>query len=346
MAGGAEKIEPRPTIPWPAGIPQNLREREERVLHADLAQLAATLADLRAQRAAKVAQRDKYIANIAATNALITSLNEHSGMIEKLLKEGWASRAKYLDMLQPVLQAKETLATLQGSLATAIEAISAADAQIVQARETFIADNTTKLAAAEQRVDQFSQELIKDTEKVKDMTLRAPISGTVQASAVTTIGQVVTTGQQLLQVVPDGVPLEIEAYVENTDIGFVAAGQPANIKVDTFPFTRYGSIDGTVVQVANDAIPGKQAQKQQTDPSQAPSLDSSMSVTTAAQQTQDLVFPVIVKPARTHMTIGGKKIPLTSGMTVTVEIKTESRRVISYILSPLVQAFSDAGHER
>ena len=71
-----------------------------------------------------------------------------------------------------------------------------------------------------------------------------------------------------------------------------------------------------------------------------------MSATTAAQQTQDLVYPITVVPSRSTMNVGGKAVPLTSGMTVLVEIKTESRRAINYILSPLASALSTAAQER
>ena len=80
--------------------------------------------------------------------------------------------------------------------------------------------------------------------------------------------------------------------------------------------------------------------------SQAPSLDGSMSITTAAQATQDLVYPVIIEPAQTTMDVDGKQVPLVSGMTLTAEIKTERRSAISYILSPLVDTLSTAAHER
>ena len=91
------------------------------------------------------------------------------------------------------------------------------------------------------------------------MTLKAPIAGTIEALAVTTVGQIVKPGQQLMQVVPDKAPLEIEAYVLNSDIGFVRAGESATIKVDTFPYPRYGTIAGKVFKVSKDAISGKAA---------------------------------------------------------------------------------------
>ena len=345
-AARAAQIDTHPAIAWPADIPQDVRLRERSVLDSDLAKLTANLGDLDAQRAEKIAERDKYTQNIAATKSLINSLSAQLDMTDKMTKQGWSSEAQYLKQLDPVLQAKESEVSLEGELTTAVQDIAVVDAQIVQTRQTFLATETSQLASDERSIDQLEQNLVKATEQLREMTLRAPIDGTVQASAVTTIGQVVTTGQQLMDVVPDSGDLQIQAYVLNEDIGFVRPGQQVNIKIDSFPYSRYGSIDGAVVKVANDAIPGKQGQQQQTNGSQPPSLDGSMSITTAAQATQDLVFPVIIKPAQTTMNIDGKQIPLVSGMTLTAEIKTERRSAISYILSPLIDTLSTAGHER
>ena len=345
-AAGVAQIDTHPVIAWPPDVPQDLRRREQAVLDSDLAKLAADLANLDAQRTEKIAERDMYTANIAANKNLIESLSALVGMTEKMTKQGWSSQAQYLRQVDPVLKVKETEASLEGQLATAVQEIAVVETQIVQARQTFLAAETSQLASDERNVDQLEQNLVKATQKLREMTLRAPIDGTVQASAVTTIGQVVTTGQQLMDVVPDNDRLQIQAYVLNEDIGFVKPGQPVNIKIDTFPYSRYGSIDGTVLKVANDAIPGKQGQQQQMNGSQAPSLDGTMSITTAAQATQDLVYPVIIEPAQTTMDVDGKQVPLVSGMTLTAEIKTERRSAISYILSPLVDTLSTAAHER
>jgi hemolysin D len=345
-AATAAHIDTRPAITWPADIPQDVRQRERAVLDSDLAKLAANLDDLDAQRTEKIAERDKYSANIAATKSLITSLAAQLAMTDKMTKAGWSSQAQYLQQLDPVLQAKESKVSLEGELSTSVKDIAVVDAQIVQTRQTFLNTETSQLASDESNLEQLEQNLVKATEQLREMTLRAPIEGTVQASAVTTIGQVVTSGQQLMDVVPDSDRLQIQAYVLNEDIGFVKPGQPVNIKIDAFPYSRYGSIDGAVVKVANDAISGKQGQQQQMNGSQPPSLDGDTSITTAAQATQDLVFPVIIKPAQTTMNIDGKQIPLMSGMTLTAEIKTERRTAISYILSPLIDVFSTAGHER
>jgi hemolysin D len=163
----------------------------------------------------------------------------------------------------------------------------------------------------------------------------------IEASTLTSLGQVVTPGLQVMQIVPAASPLEIECYVENTDAGFIKPGQLAMIKVDTFPYTRYGTIEGRVMKVARDALPGKQHLS-----STATILDGAMAVSSAAQQTSDLVFPVTVEPLQTSVLVDGRRLPITSGMTATVEIKTESRRAIDYVLAPIKAVLATAAQER
>ncbi|RFB77944.1 HlyD family type I secretion periplasmic adaptor subunit [Methylovirgula sp. 4M-Z18] len=345
-AGRATPIDTQTQIQWTGDIPQAIKDREQKNLTAALTELSATLDNLQAQRTVKVSTRDKYAANIKVSQQQLDVITERTKMFETLWQKGWASRATYLDQQQTLLQTQSALTALEGSLADAEAAIPVLDAQIVQTREGFISTNVDALTTAQRQEDSTEQDLIKAQETVKNQTLRAPIDGTVEASAVTTVGQVVNTGAQLMQVVPTDAPLEIEAYILNTDAGFVRAGQNAIIKVDTFPYTRYGTISGKVVKVANDAIPGKQAQNQQNNPSLPPSASGDLSITTAAQNNQDLVFPVIIHPDRTSVSIDGKPVQLSSGLTVTVDIKTESRRALSYILSPVADVLATAAHER
>lgn len=341
-----DKIDPKTPIAWDAEIPKEVREREEGALRSDLSNLIATLDSLAAQKKEKEAARDKAAASMESQKKVIDLIAEHVGMRQKLADQGWNSRAQLIELLQQKATAELALTTLDGQRLDAIAQIAVIDSNVVKARQTFISASITELVAEDRQVQDLLQQLEKAKFKVAQTTLKAPIDGVVQATAVTTIGQVVSSGQQLMQIVPEGTPLEIQAYVLNTDIGFVSVGQEAIINVDSFPFTRYGSLYGKVTQVAVDALPGKQGLQQQKDASKAPSNTGQLSVTTAAEQTSDLVYPVTIVPSRFTMRVGDKDIPVVSGMTVSVQIKTESRRAIDYILSPLAQALSNAAQER
>ena len=145
-----------------------------------------------------------------------------------------------------------------------------------------------------------------------------------------------------MRIVPDGTELEIEAYVENKDIGFVEAGQPAIVKIESFPFTRYGVFEAKVARVAHDAIPEPDAQTVEGNPAKT----TKSSYFGGAQRTQNLVFPVTLTLARKTMDIDGAHIPLRPGMAATVEVKTGKRRILEYVFSPLVETVSSAMKER
>jgi multidrug efflux pump subunit AcrA (membrane-fusion protein) len=162
--------------------------------------------------------------------------------------------------------------------------------------------------------------------------LTAPIAGTVQQLAIHTVGGVVTSAQVLLALVPSDGPIEIEAMISNRDVGFVQPGQRAEIKVDTFNFTKYGLLHG---DVPHDAIVRDKPVDRAGEKS--PGTDSSSS----EPKGQDLSFAARVSLDRSQMQIDDKLINLTPGMAVTVEIKTGSRSVLSYLLSPLIRY----GHE-
>lgn len=193
---------------------------------------------------------------------------------------------------------------------------------VEQKRAAKAQEHAGELADAETRAHSLSEELAKAQTRAAQQYLTAPIDGVVQQLAVYTVGGVVTPAQQLMVIAPAEGALEIEAYVENQDIGFVTENQDAEVKIESFPFTHYGTLPGKVVSLSRDAVPLEKPVKG---------------------------FFYSARVSLQHSTIrvdNGKEVPLTPGMNVTVEIKTGRRRVIEYFLSPLLQALNDSVRER
>jgi hemolysin D len=197
-----------------------------------------------------------------------------------------------------------------------------------------------ELAKAEQKAAALAQDVIKAQERTKLQVLTAPADGVVQQLTVHTVGGVVTPGQSLAVVVPLDSQLEIEAMVPNRDIGFVSAGQEAAIKVDTFNFTRYGLLHGQVLSVSQDAITREKPQDKSGEPNRG--AENASSEPTG----QEFVYAARVTLDRAEMQIEGRPVKLAPGMAVTVEIKTGSRRIISYLLSPLMRYRQEMMRER
>jgi len=169
--------------------------------------------------------------------------------------------------------------------------------------------------------------------------LTAPVDGTIQQVSVHTVGGVVTPAQQLMVVVPADSPLEIEAMVSNRDIGFVHLGQAAQVKIDTFNFTRYGLLHGKVTSISRDAIARDR-------PADKSSTAAGAASDSSEPQGQELVYAARIALDNTKMNIDGKLVSLSPGMAVTAEIKTGSRRVIEYLLSPLLRYRQESLRER
>lgn len=341
--GAAERDDfSTPEMDWPEDIPRAIREREARVLRGDLGQLDASLKSFDAQIMQKNEEERRLVATLREQEALVETLGQRVTMRRNLLARGSAPKAAVIDAVEAQQAQLTTLAAQKGQLAETGAALEVLAKERRKAIDAFLAENAQKLAEAERQIDELRQKRVKAHEKSDHMTLRSPIAGTVLGTSVTTQNQVLTTSEELMRIVPDGALLEIEAYLPNKDIGFVAPGQSAVVKVEAFPFTRYGMLDARVTRVAHDAVPEPEAEQTEGHPSRG--LKSQGAA--GAQRMQNLVFPVTVVTERMSMSIDGVEIPLTSGMAVSVEMTTGKRRILEYLFSPLVETASRALKER
>ena len=329
-------------IDWWHGVPEAIRQREMEVGFADLRNLVGQAQALEAQRAQKHAERDRLINTIAAQERLIRTLQERVDMRASLLRTESGTRASVIDAMETL---HYQMAALEGERGQVLETERASDALSAERNKTianFISDNMTRANEAERQATETEQRLLKARVKVDHMSLRSPSHGIVQALSITGVGQVLQPGQEVMRIVPQRGDIEIEVYVENKDIGFIYEGQDAYLKIEAFPFTRYGVVEAKVIRVGKDAIPDPDAKQLEGDPSR-PSESRSQA---GAQHVQSLVFPVILKAEQKSIFAEGHHIPLSAGMAVTAEIKTGQRRIIDYLLSPIKEVNSEAMHER
>lgn len=210
------------------------------------------------------------------------------------------------------LEKEQAKVDLQGQLADAKNQRAALIAQTRKEANDFIIEGNKIIAAGQQ--DQR-----RAGEHSKLLKLTTPVDGTVQQLSVHTVGGVVPAAQPLMQIVPKENVVEVEAFLENKDVGFVQAGQAAEVKIDAFDYTKYGTIKAKVRHVSQDAI---------------------------QDEKKGLIYSTKVVVDKNSIFVDGKTMPLSAGMSVSVEIKTGTRRVIEYVLSPLVQHQREALHER
>ncbi|MED5612606.1 HlyD family type I secretion periplasmic adaptor subunit [Janthinobacterium sp. P210005] len=210
------------------------------------------------------------------------------------------------------LEKEQARIDLAGQLASARSERAALVAQTRKDAYDALAEGARGAAASDQDARRASA-------RGSLLRLTAPVDGTVQQLKLHTVGGVVPAAQALMQIVPRQGRLEIDAMLENRDAGFVQAGQAVAIKVDAFDYTKYGTVPAVVSSVSRDAI---------------------------EDEKKGLVYAVRITLRQPAIAVDGRLVPLSAGMAVRAEIRTGTRRVIEYVLSPLVQHQKEALHER
>ena len=302
-----------------AGIAASRLAAEQRLLEGEYAAYLTRVEQIDAEigrREAELHTAEESVAKLSQTAPIARARAED---YKNLLAQNFISKHGYLDREQVRIEQERDLAGRQAKLVELQASISEGGRQ----RAALVAE--TKRAAldrqheASQKVAALSQELVKAESRARLMRLTSPVTGTVQQLAMHTVGGVVTPAQALMVIVPGEHPLEVEAFVQNKDIGFVRPGQEVEVKIETYTFTKYGTLHGTLSQVSGDAI-----------------QDDKLG----------LIYVVRVQLDRTTLNVEGKTVNLTPGMAVTVEVKTGRRRLIEYFLSPLIQYGDESFRER
>lgn len=303
----------------PAGTPPDVAETQRRLIRAQLAEVNATSASLANARSSALADARAAEATAARLADTVPILDRQIERMNRLDAKGYAPGQRLLELER---QRRAEAGDRQVALAQISRGMAEAgklDQQIhqnhEQARRAALAD----LAKAEAEAILRREEVTKAHQMNRFQRLLAPVDGTVQNLDVHTVGGVVEAAKPLMTVVPARGALEVEVRILNRDVGFVRVGQEAAVKLEAFPFTRYGTIPGRVRSISRDAVQDKEL---------------------------GLVYVGTITLERSHVDADGRRVSLAPGLSATVDVKTGTRRIISYLLSPLQTSIAQAGRER
>jgi hemolysin D len=265
------------------------------------------------------AERSMVSAEISKKQRVLPILKERVDALETLHKKEFGSKLQFLELKQQWIEQEEDLAVQQArrqQLDAQVQGMTTQQATLIAEQRK---RNLGQLQETELQLASLQQEQIKAQERLSQHQLTAPISGQVQQLAIHTIGGVVTEAQPLMIIVPQDDILEVEAKLLNKDIGFVQEGQTAEVKIDTFNFTKYGFIDAEILSISDDAIQDEQL---------------------------GLIYNTRLKLKQNGLNVDGKWVKLSPGMSVTAEVKTGTRRLIEFFLSPLLRYQQESLGER
>lgn len=280
----------------------------------------------RAQLQALKSTLEKTVAEKAINREMISKLeqtlpiiNKRTKMMKDLLSKNFASESDYLKLEQERIQNSSDLAAEKQRSKQLRSAEIEAQQQIKVLTAQTSSSQLVEITETQRQITSLQEELAKASDLNAKQILYSPVSGQVQELAINTVGGVVTEAQQLMLIVPDEEQLEVEVYLDNKDIGFVRENMLAEIKVHTFPFTKYGVIDGEVTRISDDAIIDEQ---------------------------RGLIYSMNLLMKKNSIWVEGKDIKLIPGMAVTAEVHTGKRRIIEFFMAPLLKYKGESIRER
>ena len=318
----------------PEGAPPEIVKVQENLILTAIAEYEsqrASLAQRRAQFAADLAGAEAEVAKLRETMPLV---DQQMASREELAAKGYYSKLLLLEYRQRQKEHVQNIKVQQANAARARASIADAEAQLLALKGNFGKSAVTELSESQEKSGLAREELTKSARRRQYQQLRAPVSGTVQQLAVSTIGGVVQAAQPLLIIVPDDAQPVVEAHILNRDIGFVHPGQKVRVKLEAYPFTDYGIVPGIIEHISRDAIDmSAQGEQMQKDEAGRP-------------QQQGLVYAARIRLLKRNIRVGSGNQQIGPGLAVQAEIKTGERRIIDFLLSPIAQTMDEAARER
>jgi len=250
-------------------------------------------------------------------------LIEQERAFEKLAKEGYAGKLMSGQRMRERMELEQDLRAQEHRVESARATLEQSERRVAQLTANYHAQLRTERIEAERERSRLAQETEKLRHRQALAELRSPVDGLVKDLATHTIGSVLAPGAVLMTVVPEGEALHAEIWLQNEDVGFVRPGQPVKLKLATFPFQRYGMLEGRVLQISADASER--------------SVDAGRAT---------LAYRAVVELASQELRTAEMNHALLAGLQLSAEIRLAERSVLEYFLSPVQKLAGEAARER
>jgi hemolysin D len=307
-----------PMVAYVEGAPEDRMQEAQHLAEGAYREYQDRLDSAQAELLKQEAALDSTRQEVAKLQATAPLARQQADSYRSLADDKYVARSDYLDKEQTALGLEHELAAQQSHARELAAGVTEQRAEIKSTTSKFRGDQLDEQEKDMQQATQSRDDATKAQTRQALLSLTAPVAGTVQQLATHTLGGVVTTAQSLMEIVPDDT-LEVEAQLENKDIGFVEVGQKVAVKVEAFAYTRYGFITGTVVSVSNDAVQDRKL---------------------------GLTFAVRIRLSTNRIRVDNRWVTLTPGMEVTADITTGKRSVAGYFLGPLIESAQESMRER
>lgn len=295
---------------------------EQSIYRNNIDEYKSSLKILELQFQQKVQEKREIQAKINQLTRSVRIVRKQIKTIARMVKSGSKSKVELLTI-------EKEINTLNGDLNSAIlslprskYAISESENKILEKVNVFKSNSYKELQEVIFELNKIEARLVSETDKLEKTVIRSPVNGIIKQININTIGGVVKSGVDLIEIVPDSDLLLIEAKINPKDIAFISPSQKAIVKITAYDYSIYGGLEGKIIEISADSIKDKEDKE-----------DNSY-------------YKVIIKTDKNYLESNEKKLPIIPGMVARVDIITGKKTIMDFFLKPIIKIKQGSLHER
>ena len=314
-----------PILNYPEAVlkkAKNFARDDQKLFKSRIDELKSTTKIFNVQLKQKEQELLEMINKVKQLKKSYALVKEEKNTIEQLVKRRSKSKVDLLNIKKEFTQIESDLQATQLSIPRLEFAIQEAKSRVDEKLKMFKSEVSNELQKVNTEIKQYESKLISEKDKLDKTILTSPVNGIIKQINVNTVGGVVRTGQDLIEIVPQSEVLLVEAKIDPKDIAFINPKQKAIVKITAYDFSIYGGLEGNIVEISADSIVDKEDKNQRS------------------------YYKVVIKTKRNYLEKHGEKFPIIPGMIASVDIITGQKSILDFILKPILKTKENALHER
>ena len=295
---------------------------EIQIYNNNIDEYKSSLRILELQFEQKVQEKKEIESKIEQLKKSVSLVLQQLQTIERMVKSGSKSKIELLNLQKEYNTLDGDLNSALLSLPRSKLAISEAENKILEKVKGFKSYSYKELQEVTSELNKIDARLISETDKLEKTIIRSPVNGIIKQININTIGGVVKSGVDLIEIVPDSDILLVEAKIDPKDIAFISPAQKAVVKITAYDFAIYGGLDGKIIEISADSIK---------DPN---------------SKDDKSYYQVTIKTDKNYLERNGEKLPIIPGMVASVDIVTGKKTIMDFFLKPIIKIKEGSLHER
>jgi len=322
LAFNPRKKIPKIKFPKEVASKKKIVNVENKVFKNNIDEHRSALKILELQFEQKVQEKKEIVSKINQLRKSLNLAKKQLNTISRMVKSGSKSKVELLNMQKELNQLEGDLETSELSLSRSELSISEAENKIVEKVKTFRSESYKEIQEVDIQLNKIESRLVSESDKLDKTTVRSPVNGVIKQININTIGGVVKSGVDLIEIVPDSDVLLVEAKIDPKDIAFISPAQKAVVKLTAYDFTVYGGLDGKIIEISADSIKDTESKDGKS------------------------FYQIVIQTEKNALERNGERLPIIPGMITSVDIVTGKKTIMDFFLKPIIKIKEGSLHER